>query len=85
MKAILIYGYDDYSANEFESIYGGTLVSEIIKNIDLFTSSDQEWIIDIIEVGEVDKLFIDFIRKEIEDYDNSKHKTFYLENEKIRN
>lgn len=83
MKAILIGGPDDYGALEFENEHGGTPVIDIINNPEIFQSEDESWEITIVEVGEVSPLFVEFIRNEIEDYDDSKHKTFYLENEKI--
>jgi hypothetical protein len=85
MKAILIHGDGDYSATEFENEHGGTPVIDIINNPDQYKSEDELWEIDVIEVGEVDQRFVDFIRNHIEDYDYSKHKTFYLENENVRN
>jgi hypothetical protein len=84
MKAILIHGDGDYSAIEFENEHGGTPVIDVINNIDQYKSEDELWEIDVIEVGEVDQRFVDFIRNHIEDYDYSKHKTFYLENENVR-
>jgi hypothetical protein len=85
MRAILIHGDGDYSANEFESEHGGTPVIDIINNPDQFKSEEELWEIDVIEVGEVSPLFVEFIRRHVEDYDYSKHRTFYLENENIRN
>jgi hypothetical protein len=85
MRAILIHGDGDYSASEFENEHGGTPVIDIINNPDQYESEDELWEINVIEVGEVDQQFVDFIRNHIEDYDYSKHKTFYLENENVRN
>lgn len=84
MRAILIHGDGDYSANEFENEHGGTPVIDIINNPDQFQSEEELWEIDVIEVGEVDPQFVMFIREHIEDYDYSKHKTFYLEYENVR-
>lgn len=91
MKAILISGDGDYCAVHFESKFGGTPVKDIIENPELFEPTDEDededetWSIEVIEVGEVDPRFVKLIRNEIEDYDSSKHKTFYLENEKVGN
>ena len=84
MRAILIHGEGDYSAAEFENEHGGTAVIDIINNPDQFQSEEELWEIDVIEVGEVDPQFVKLIREHIEDYDYSKHKTFYLEYENVR-
>lgn len=84
MRAIRIHGEGDYSAAEFENEHGGTPVIDIINNLDQYISEDELWDIEVIEVGEVSPLFVEFIRQHIEDYDFSKCETFYLENENVR-
>lgn len=85
MRAILIGGDGDYAASEFENEHGGTPVIDVINNLENFQPEEEDlWTIEVIEVGEVDPRFVEFIRNNIEDYDYSKHVTFYLENENIR-
>lgn len=85
MKAILIHGDGDYAASEFENEHGGKPVIDIINNPELFQSEDELWEIDIVELDDAYfPIFVKFIREHIEDYDYSKHKTFYLEYENVR-
>lgn len=90
MKAILISSGDDYAALSFEDKFSGTPVSDIIENIDNYQSEEDSededegyWEIEVVEVGDVDPLFLAFIRENIQDYDDSKHTNFWLEDETI--
>lgn len=90
MKAILVSSGDDYAALQFEEAFSGTPVIEIIENPDNFQSNedseDEEegyWEIEIVEVGNVDPRFLKFIRNSVQDYDDSKHTNFWLEDETI--
>lgn len=90
MKALIVTG-DDYGAVHFENTHRGTSVSEIIKSIEqdgdesmyqAEEDADEYFELEVREVGEVSPEFLKFIRGFI-DYDDSKHRTFYLENETV--
>lgn len=81
---VLKVGGEDYSAIEFENQHGGVLVSDVINNLEDYQSPDGEWELNVFEVGEVSKEFVQFVRTHVEDYDDSKSETFYMENETIR-
>lgn len=81
MKVIYVYYENgDYGALEFERYFQGKSVDEIIER---FFDNDEEYDgdfdMELYEFGEVDEKFIEFIRDEIHDYDDSKHRNFYLE------
>jgi len=82
MKVLFITG-DDYAAKDFEFRASGVSVKEIIED-PLSYDSDSIYDMDIIEFGEVDPKFVDFIRDRIQDYDLSKSTNFYFENETIK-
>lgn len=91
MKVLYIGNVNDFDAQIFEEYHKGQNVSDIIKKIesgdDLSGISEDgdeyDFQAKILEVGEVDKRFVEFIRQEIQDYDDSKHHNFYLEGDKI--
>lgn len=89
MRAILVSSGDDYAALQFEDTFSGTSVKEILDNPRNYEcnidSEDEEgyWEIQIIEIGEVDPLFLNFVRNKIQDYEDSKHTNFWIENETI--
>lgn len=82
MKAILVSSGDDYAALQFEDTFSGTSVKEIIDNLSNYENEDS-WEIEVVEVGNIDPLFISFIRDNIQDYDDSKHTNFWLDYETI--
>lgn len=91
MKVLYISG-DDYSSLKFEQKYTGTKVSDIISNLsEYMCEEDQEdeygdpeyWELSIEEVGEISDEFLNFVRTRVQDYDDSKHKNFWTENETI--
>lgn len=93
MKAIYI-SEGDYASNNFENAFGGILVSDIIKNPSLFTLEEhggkyvpndeyEYWKLSVMEVGETSPEFLNFVRKNIQDYDDSKHRNFWMENEVV--
>jgi hypothetical protein len=79
---ILIVGGHDYAASEFGSEYRGTKVSDVINNLSDYEGDD--WDLKVLEFDKVDQKFADFVRSEMMDYDMSKDKNFFLENEKIK-
>lgn len=83
-KVLLVSGDGDYAANSFEGEHGGTPVKDIIYDLDKYSSEDEEWNLEVLEFdGIVDPKFIEFIKRNIQDYDHSKHTNFYLETETI--
>jgi hypothetical protein len=86
MKLLYVTSGDDYAALRFQELYGGRTVADILENIDDITVTMEEHEdieLEVIEVGDVDERFIKFIRDEIQDYDDSKHKNFYLETQTV--
>ena len=83
MKLLQVYG-DDYSALEFRREHNETTVREVIDDIGSYGS--EEWQLKIIEIPDesVSQEFLDFIRNEIQDYDDSKSNTFWMEDEIIK-
>ena len=79
---VLLVSGEDYSALSFEKENAGTLVSDIIDNIENYESD--EWELSVHQFGVIDPKFVDFIKDNIQDYDMSKDTNFYLETEKIR-
>lgn len=90
MKVLEVHGYGDFSAVHFENQHGGTSVDEIIANPDKFLPTEEndeyeQWNLKVHEFeGTVDSKFLDFVRIEMISYDDSKHKTFYVEGETVR-
>lgn len=79
MKIVYVSGQCDFSALDMEE--SGELKSLVLKmlkdNITEIESEDESEV-RIIEVGEVDQRFIDFVIDNIADYDLSKQSNFYL-------
>jgi MoaA/NifB/PqqE/SkfB family radical SAM enzyme len=80
-KVLFVTG-EDYSALSFERENAGSLVSDIIDNIQDYESD--EWELSVHEFGEIDPNFVKFIKNKIQDYDMSKDTNFYLETEKLK-
>lgn len=86
MKIIYVYGGDDYGAMFFEQQYGtdDESLNRAIKNIEAnngkLTVYGEEinYVAEVLEFGEIDPKFVDFIKNNIQDYDDSKHTNFYL-------
>lgn len=85
MKIIYINGQCDFLALEMEEsgelksltkalITANTLTNGVVNEIE----SSDESIVKLLEFGEVDKEFIEFVRDEIVDYDLAKQSDFYL-------
>lgn len=83
IRVLLVSG-EDYSALSFEQANPGVLVSDIIDNIEKYESDEDEWELSVHEFGEIDPKFVKFIKNNIQDYDMSKDKNFYLETEKLK-
>ena len=90
MKILLVTG-EDYGATNFANVWEGTSVSDIISNLEDYLpnfeqrNNDLLWDLEVHEFSNslVDLEFADFIRKNYQDYDDSKHQTFYLEFETV--
>jgi hypothetical protein len=80
MKILHVNGDADYGALTFEQDYGLEKAREDVKNgnVPKDESGDEAWEAKVLEFGEVDSKFIDFIKGEIMDYDMSKHENFYV-------
>lgn len=76
MKVLVVSG-GDFSAQEFENEHGGKAVSEIISDISSFESD--EWELEVKEFGDIDPAFVDYLKKDVIDYDMNKSTSFYLE------
>ena len=87
MKALIVTG-SDFAALHFENHFIGTPVEEIIAYVDEYqTEADmiedaEEINLEVVDAGDVSPTFIKRLRS-IEDYDNSKQKKFWMENEEI--
>lgn len=81
-KVLLVSGEGDFSVISFENAHGGTKIKDIIDNIEQYASEDEEWSLEVREFdGEIDQKFVKFIKSEIQDYDQSKNTTFFIESE----
>jgi len=83
-RVLFIDGPGDFSAINFESAHGGTPVKDILDDIEKYESDDEEWYLKALEFeGDIDPKFIKFIKSDIQDYDESKNKNFFLESDVI--
>ena len=82
MKMIYVYG-EDFASNEFESIYEETPINSIIQKVEAGKISNEYFKIKVFEFDKVDPKFIEFIRRNIQDYEDSKHHNFYFEDQTI--
>lgn len=67
----------DFSALSFRQKYNGTKVSDIIDNLSEY--ENDEWDLVVYNFGNVDDKFIEFIHREIQDYDQRKDQDFFFE------
>ena len=82
MRVLVVTSDGDYGALTFQQEFKGTTVIDIINNIDKIREKDEEGLLfSVREFGEVDPNFIEFVRRDVQDYDHSKHENFYLETE----
>jgi len=89
MKVLKVfYSNGDYGAINFETVHRGASVTDVIENPDNYLpeseESEYQWNLEIKEFeGQVDKEFVNFVRNEMTDYDQSKHECFYMEGETV--
>lgn len=77
-------GDGDFGALMFQQEFGGTPVKEVMDNLDNYASEDEMWNLEVFEYeGEIDPNFARMIRARVQDYDDSKNTTFYLETETV--
>lgn len=81
MTYILLVSGDDYAATHFEEQYSEERRARLVKLMiqEGYDKYDIEETItaSLQHFDKIDPAFIDFIRSEIQDYDDSKHKEFY--------
>lgn len=77
-------GDGDFGALMFQQEHGKTPIKDVLDNLDKYASEDEEWNLEALEFeGGIDPKFVEFIKRRIQDYDESKNTTFYLENETV--
>ena len=81
MKILIISGDGDYAACAFEE--SGMTVEEAAKKVEAGEelSEDGEFEGRVLEFGEVDPKFVEWVKNEVVDYDDGKHTAFYVVNE----
>ena len=87
MKILNIIADADYSALSFEERNKGELISKMIEMVENGDDIGEEEIgfsAEVVEVGDIDKRFLKFIREEVQDYYAKKNSNFYLETEIIK-
>ena len=81
MKILYVYGDDDYHALSYEG--SGLTQAEVVRACEEnggsheFEGDDYQFYADVITFGEVDPKFINWV-KQFQDYDDSKHRNFYV-------
>jgi hypothetical protein len=86
MKILLVWGDDDYGALTFENAHDSSpeglkkFEQKLIEAGGVYSeeSDEGQFNAKIYEFEEIEPKFIEFVRNEIQDYDDSKHKNFYL-------
>lgn len=89
MKILYVWGDDDYGALMFEqSKYSVEQVAEMCQETDSISIEYTEFVGEfeettqfnakVYEFKEVDPNFVHFIKADIQDYDDGKHKNFYV-------
>lgn len=84
MKVLFVTGDDDFSAMMFEeSAYTPKSVAESLESkgqdtADFELTDGEIFTAKLYTFKDIDPAFIDFIRNEVQDYDDSKHKNFYV-------
>lgn len=76
MRILWVTGDDDYAAVDFETDWIVEKAYDEIKqgkNID-----GDNYRVELIDFADVDQRFVEFVQREIQDYDDSKHKNFYV-------
>lgn len=83
MKILHILAEEDYAALDFETVYAGQHVDKIIKHLESGGKLEGERgeimyrIVDVPDIV-ISREFRDFIKKQVMDYDDTKHSNFYL-------
>lgn len=84
MKIIFCKSEDDFGAISFQEKHGGQTVSSIIDRIESGEDLDtDEYTVEVMLFGDVDPLFVEWIKNSIQDYDDSKNDQFWLEGDII--
>lgn len=86
MKILLVRGEGDYGALDFENVFSGQTVDSLIARVEageMLEGEDGALDATVHEVGGLDYRFVDFVRSEIQDYDQSKHANFYVEGDTV--
>ena len=84
MKLLLIKYGNDYDAVDFENVYHGQLVKDLISKVEsgeTLVGEGGELSAEVITIPEttLSNELIDFIRNEVQDYEHTKHTNFYIE------
>lgn len=89
MKILLITGENDYAALDFEETYRNQHVDKIMKSLSKGEKLEGEGgeidyrIVDVPDIV-ISKEFRDFIKRDVMNYDGSKHCNFYLETDIVK-
>lgn len=82
MQVLYVHSDDDYAALNFEekmNVDGAVKqLTDSGKKSILYKDDDCTFTVDLLEFGEIDPKFIQFLQSEILDYDASKHNNFYI-------
>lgn len=86
MKVLYVSG-DDYSANDFENhVTENKLTFEEASKLETFLDEygeETNIIVEEMEFGDICPKFLDFIKNEVIDYDDSEHSNFYTEEDEL--
>jgi len=85
-RVLYVGSPDDYGMLSFQDKHAGTPVIDVINDIKSFESKPEDegtWELSVYEYGEVDPEFVKFVRDRIQDYEDSKHHGFFLQNETV--
>ncbi len=88
MKILLVRTENDYEALDFENVFHGQEVSDLIAKVEAGETLEGEsgaLPVTIVTIPEetLSKELVDFIRHEVQDYDSTKHTNFYLDGAKV--
>ena len=88
MKILVVEHHNDYEALDFETVFSGQEVSELIARVEageVLKGEGDDLPIKIYQIPEqsLSDELVKLIRNEIQDYDHSKHCNFYLEGTKV--
>lgn len=88
MKIILIKTENDYEAVDFENIYAGQEVNDLIAKLEVgekLVGEAGELPAELWHIPEksLSPELVKFIRNNVQDYEHTKHTNFYLENTKV--